>query len=315
MQYSLTWAAAHPEDAAEQFSRSYPDIAIETDDRKRFHVAADERGDDAVALVGTVWRGSGRGRTDVSGFLLVADVYAGSVTVDAGGERSEISGLALIPPRDLSASWTGGHSARVVRFERSAVDAYARDALGWSAGPVVFSGDGPIGPQHEQLWRSVERHAREDVAAHGELLHDDLIWDATARHLMATLLSVFPNSTLEWARGDERGRALPSTIRRAVGYMEDHLGEAVRMADIAAAARLSPRGLQAAFRRWLGHSPTQHLRLLRLEAARDDLLRSDPADGTTVTEVATRWGFGHRPRFAAAYRAQFGENPRDTLRR
>ncbi|MFC6258767.1 hypothetical protein ACFP5Z_17115 [Kocuria oceani] len=33
-----------------------------------------------------------------------------------------------------------------------------------------------------------------------------------------------------------------------------------------------------------------------------------------MAEVAGRWGFTHRGRFAAAYRERFGENPAATLR-
>jgi AraC-like DNA-binding protein len=315
MQYSLTWAAEGPEDAAERLSRMFHDVAIETDDRGRFGVSAVEGGDAAVALAATAWRGDGRGRAEVDGFLVVGDVHVGTVTISAAGRRVEATGPVLLPSGEVEVAWSEGHSARAVRFERAAVDGYARDVLGFLAGPVTFSATGPADDRRVQLWRSVERHAREDIAAHPELLHNDLIWDATARHLVATLLAVFPNSTLGWTRPDGDGGALPSTVRRAVAYMEDHLAEPVRIADIADAARLSPRGLQDAFRRQLGRTPMQQLRLLRLEAARDDLLRADPADGATVADIARRWGFEHAPRFAAAYREQFGENPRDTLRR
>ncbi|MGH1550737.1 helix-turn-helix domain-containing protein [Leifsonia poae] len=315
MQYSLTWAADRPEDAAERLSATLRKVAIETDDRGRFGVRADERGDEAVALVRTAWRGSGRARTEADDLLIVGDVYAGSLAVQAGGRRLDVSGLVLLPLGGLEASWDGAHGARVVRFARSAIDAYALDVIGPHAAPVSFSEARPVDQRHEQLWRTIERHARTDVAADPKLLHNDLIWDATARHLIAAMLTAFPNSTLGATGSDRSDRALPSTIRRAVAYMEEHLSEPVRIADIAAAARLSPRGLQDAFRRLLGRTPTHHFRLLRLEAARDELLRSDPAEGATVAGIARRWGFEHVPRFAASYREQFGENPRDTLRR
>ena len=97
--------------------------------------------------------------------------------------------------------------------------------------------------------------------------------------------------------------------------MEEHLTEPLSLPDVAAAARLSPRGLQDAFHRILDRTPTQQLRLLRLEAARADLIASDPADGATVADIATRWGFVHVARFSAAYRDRYGENPRETLQR
>jgi len=180
---------------------------------------------------------------------------------------------------------------------------------------VTFTAARPISPVHELLWRSAERHIREDVAAHDELLHNDLIWEAAARHLVGTLLTVFPNSTLGVEPAADGAHALPATIRRAIAFMEEHLSEPISTADIAEAARLSPRGLQDAFRRMLDRTPTEQLRLLRLEAARSDLLNADPADGATVAAIARRWGFAHGPRFSAAYRERYGETPRETLRR
>ncbi|MEX5302817.1 helix-turn-helix domain-containing protein [Kocuria sabuli] len=51
----------------------------------------------------------------------------------------------------------------------------------------------------------------------------------------------------------------------------------------------------------------------RLEAAHADLLAADPTTGSTVAEVAARWGFAHQGRFAAAYRPRYGQAPSTTL--
>ena len=50
-------------------------------------------------------------------------------------------------------------------------------------------------------------------------------------------------------------------------------------------------------------------------AAHAALRDADPGDGTTVTEVALRFGFAHTGRFAAAYRRRYGQTPSATLRR
>ncbi|MGO4535853.1 helix-turn-helix domain-containing protein [Leifsonia sp. 2MCAF36] len=315
MQYSLSWAASRPEEAIEALAPVYRNVDIRTDDEHRFGVSTLESGDPTVTLSSFDWTADGRGRSEANSFFTVGDVYAGSVTVTAGRETLDSSRLMLIPPRRLDASWTGSHSARTVRLERATIDAYARNHFGVSATGVRFTETRAISPVHEALWRAVERHAREEVAAHPDLLHNDLIWDETARHLVATLLTVFPNSTLEVAAPRDGAAALPASVRRAIAYMEEHVAEPVTIADIAAAARLSPRGIQDAFARIVGHSPMRHLRLLRLEAARNDLLLADPTNGHTVADIARRWGFPHVPRFAEAYRAQFGENPRVTLQR
>ncbi|GGI39088.1 hypothetical protein GCM10010988_22320 [Cnuibacter physcomitrellae] len=94
----------------------------------------------------------------------------------------------------------------------------------------------------------------------------------------------------------------------------EHAHEPLSVAQIAAAARLSVSGLQHAFRDQLGVSPTGYLRQVRLERARAALLAGDPTDDDRVAALARAAGFTHLPRFAAAYRARYGENPSDTLR-
>jgi transcriptional regulator GlxA family with amidase domain len=77
---------------------------------------------------------------------------------------------------------------------------------------------------------------------------------------------------------------------------------------------MSPRGLQAAFRREKDTTPTAYLREARLEAAHRELLAADPTTGATVEAIAAAWGFTHRGRFAAAYRTRYGQTPATTLR-
>jgi transcriptional regulator GlxA family with amidase domain len=61
-----------------------------------------------------------------------------------------------------------------------------------------------------------------------------------------------------------------------------------------------------------GTTPTRHLHGLALAEARAAL--QDPAT-RSVKQVALRCGFRELGRFAADYRAAFGENPSETLRR
>ena len=76
---------------------------------------------------------------------------------------------------------------------------------------------------------------------------------------------------------------------------------------------MSVRSLQEGFRRSLDTTPMAYLRELRLEKVHQELAAADPA-AVSVTEVATRWGFVHLGRFAAAYSRAFGERPSATLR-
>jgi AraC-like DNA-binding protein len=102
-------------------------------------------------------------------------------------------------------------------------------------------------------------------------------------------------------------------IKRAIDYMHANLDAPVTIADISSTVGVAGRTLFKHFRDTRGVSPMQYLRSLRFERAQQELLKAEA--GTSVTEIAARWGFGHLGRFAVEYRKRFGESPSETLRR
>jgi transcriptional regulator GlxA family with amidase domain len=103
-------------------------------------------------------------------------------------------------------------------------------------------------------------------------------------------------------------------IRRAVELIEERPAEPWTTVRLAAEVHLSVRALQEGFRRDLATTPMVHLRQVRLRRAREALLAAE-TDSTTVRAVALGLGILHMSRFAAAYRAAFGESPSETLGR
>jgi AraC-like DNA-binding protein len=117
------------------------------------------------------------------------------------------------------------------------------------------------------------------------------------------------------ASGPEHGGArLSRTVHEALRFVHAHAREAISVPDIAAAAHLSTRGLQSAFRRELQTSPAAYLRGVRLEGVRRDLLSMTPADRRTIADIAKHWHFSNAGRMAAEYRAAFGTAPSAALR-
>jgi AraC-like DNA-binding protein/tetratricopeptide (TPR) repeat protein len=108
-------------------------------------------------------------------------------------------------------------------------------------------------------------------------------------------------------------RPLPRDLRKALDLLEAESGRPWNVDDLAAACGVARRTLQKHFRHFLGRTPIELLRELRLDRARQELLRAPPE--ATVTEVATRSGFTHLGRFATRYRERHGESPSATLGR
>jgi AraC family ethanolamine operon transcriptional activator len=107
------------------------------------------------------------------------------------------------------------------------------------------------------------------------------------------------------------------TGARLVSETEDYVdaagGRPVHISEICSTLKVSRRSLHRAFADTLGLGPVAYLRRRRLSAIRSVLSRSDPAT-ISIGDVAFEHGFPEAGRFAAYYRAHFGETPSDTFR-
>ena len=110
------------------------------------------------------------------------------------------------------------------------------------------------------------------------------------------------------------GKAMPGYLHDAVDFIMTNLTESLSVDDIAAAAGVSKRTLQAAFQVNFGLGVMTFVIQRRLKQANQQLLDAD-VDSTTVTDVAMNSGFLHLGRFSSTYRKSFGEYPSETLQR
>ncbi|WWQ68877.1 helix-turn-helix transcriptional regulator [Streptomyces sp. Q6] len=192
----------------------------------------------------------------------------------------------------------------------SQVAATAPDAKG---GPVRLIGHRPTSDAAALHLRHTINHVRDHVLAVPELAAQPLVTSTAAQHLAASVLTAFPNTALHAPTATDRNDSHTGTLRRALAHIDDHAREPLTVADIAAAAHVTVRALQYAFRRHLDTTPLAHLRRVRLSHAHHDLLAADPSTGATVTGVAAMWGFHHSGRFATLYREAYGRPPLHTL--
>ena len=91
-------------------------------------------------------------------------------------------------------------------------------------------------------------------------------------------------------------------------------GRPLHLPEVCAAIGVSERTLRLHCLEHLGLSPHRYLLLRRMNQARRALAEANPT-GTTVTAVATEFGFWELGRFSVAYRNLFGEPPSVTLHR
>lgn len=123
---------------------------------------------------------------------------------------------------------------------------------------------------------------------------------------------------MKTTRGTTRRQATRTSSQRAVveraeAYQRARLSAPIPISQLCHFVGLSERGLRNAFYGVRGMSPKRCMLAERLDAARRAL--TDGCDEpVTVTGIATRFGFYELGRFAATYKATFGETPSSTLR-
>ena len=120
---------------------------------------------------------------------------------------------------------------------------------------------------------------------------------------------------------DDSSRSSPSQaarlasariVRSCEDYARKWRYQNVTLADLCAVSGVSERRVRSAFYECYQMSPTAYLRVIALNAVRRELVDGPPLRDA-VSRAATDWGFWHLSRFAAQYRALFGESPRHTL--
>jgi AraC-like DNA-binding protein len=248
--------------------------------------------------------------------VLIATTLAGRATVSAGDVRLEPEvGLPHLLP--VGRPWVvtaEPFTSAVVRIPTTTLDAAAA-GMGWEGDDVRFTGCLPRAGLGPYLAGTIA-HVRDDVLDAVDA-PGPLILGEAARALAAAVLIAIPNTaTTDLAEATRLppGSAEPATVRRAMEFIESHAHEDIRIDQIAEAARIGARGLQAAFRRHRDETPLEHLRQVRMAGAHRDLRAGDATRGDTVAAIAAHWGFTHPGRFSVEYRRIHGASPSHTLR-
>ena len=95
-------------------------------------------------------------------------------------------------------------------------------------------------------------------------------------------------------------------VVRALRYIRTHAHHGIVVEDILREVPISRRSLEIQFRSYLGRSPAEEIRRVRLERGASLLGRRE----LSITEIALACGFSNATRFGVAFRKSFGTTPR-----
>jgi AraC-like DNA-binding protein len=129
--------------------------------------------------------------------------------------------------------------------------------------------------------------------------------------LVSILLASMPHNKTRVVEAATRPKG-PFFVRRVEQFIKEHACDAITLADLSGVAGVSTRALQMGFRQFRNTTPMAHLRAIRMELARAELVQVG-RNGGSVAAVAMHLGFGNLGRFARDYQARFGELPSETL--
>lgn len=296
-------SAVDPSTAADLVAR-LPDVrAARVDDvQGGVGFEARRRGTNLLSLVSMACTGTVSADVHAESAMTVFWMKSGAGEVD--GSSAQTGRPVLFRNDPQSVRWED-FQLDLIRIDRAVVEQVAAERGAWHPGPLEFRPHHiPEGPALAAWWLTVRAVASEVLRGPAEVPSDRE--RELARFAASGLLTAIPH----WPVGQHEPRtAAAARFARAEGFLLDHATEPITVEDVAEAAGLSVRGLQEAFRRHHGLTPTTYLRRIRLLLAREQL---ESGDGRSIGEIARAVGFAHLGRFAGSYRDEFGVLPRET---
>ncbi|MEO9329168.1 AraC family transcriptional regulator [Gordonia aurantiaca] len=253
----------------------------------------------------------------VEDFYLVQIPTSGKANIRVGDSAvvsDRRTGTVSSPTKPLDMIWSDGCEKLVVYIRRDAVQEAAGVEVGEEndRGPVIFEPRFDVTAPAVQTWVRLVKFAVDALSSPAAgMLSSPLVTSNFEQTLISGLLSVQPNTA---HKVTPSSAPVSRTVRAAIELIEDRPDHPWKVSELAREVGVSTRSLQELFARELNTTPLQRLRRTRLDRARQDLLASSPAE-TSVTAIATRWGFFHVGRFAEAYRTIYSELPSETLGR
>ncbi|WIE85108.1 AraC family transcriptional regulator [Curtobacterium sp. MCPF17_021] len=289
--------------AANAIARTHSTQSVDVDpDGAAFLFEERVRGTRLLSLETTSCTGAVSGTIEPDSVMVLAWLKSGRGTID--GKQVPIGRPVLYRNAPQPVRFES-FQKDVIRIDRATVEQVAAQRGEWTPGPLEFHPHHvPEGPTLAAWWLMVRTVAADVLAGPDEVSEERE--RQLARFAAGGLLTAIPH----WPVGQHAPPATAGTrFARAEAFLLEHAREPITVADIAEAAGLSVRGVQAAFNRHHGITPLAYLRHIRLLLAREQL-ESD--NDLSVAEVARWAGFAHLGRFAGAYRDEFGELPRQT---
>lgn len=254
----------------------------------------------------------------VSDPLDTFEVYipaAGELTTNRDSTKKSVRrGEAIIyfPGECANNHWSAYSRSLILRVDKSSLEPLIHDSLrlymqnrkrgAWSISLNHGLGRALLG----LLTQICTEYCEQDDDVSTSRLHMENLLHHTLAYIIEELLA--ENSDRPYTNESE-----PKYLRQVIDYIFANLEKNIALSTLTEVSGMSTRTLQNAFSKHYGKGPVTFVKHAKLHRVREALQRSTPAD-TTVTRIATKWGFYHASNFSRNYSDLFGELPIQTLR-
>lgn len=208
---------------------------------------------------------------------------------------------------------SGSEQALLISFDRHVVESQVRNLTGVEVKqPIRIAPDLNIKSGLGAQWLEIAGALKFALNSPQAFSWNPLVSAPLSEALIIGLLLSTDHAYREALESPQQAM-WPPAIKRAMSIMDERPQDPLTVTMIASEVGYSPRSLQLWFRNYLGVTPYEYLQRVRLDRVHADLVVGNP-DTTSVSEIASRWGFTHLSRFAAVYRKHYHQAPSATLR-
>ncbi len=225
-------------------------------------------------------------------------------------EHAISKGDAFVIQGELAHGYRNSNNLSLINlmFDQKRLNLPAADLRSMPGYHALFT----LEPQYRRRHRFASRlQLDEGQLAQAAALAGQLENEAKARHAgyVFTSTALFMQLIAFLARCYD-GEKTPESrtllrIGAAIGYLEEHFHEPVQLTQLTQIAGMSESSLLRAFKQATDRTPIGYLLHLRIQRARELLLRTD----LNITEIAFETGFNDSNYFSRQFRALMNQSP------
>jgi AraC-like DNA-binding protein len=248
--------------------------------------------------------------------ILIQVLMRGSAQFQQGSATAKAAPSQMVLLETVERShkrWCGPTQLLFIRLSRSRLEQIVTSETGISIGdPLSFGVLRVIDlEQVSTLWNFIVTVCRDLSEAHP--CFDGHVGRLAERTLSLLLLNAVPNN-YQWAfAAGSHGSAAPYYVRRVENYIREHARSQIGADDLVSVGGVSARSIYQGFRRFRSTTPMGYLKAVRLDLARDALVKGRRKGSNSVTEAALSAGYTNLSQFSRDYKDRFREAPSQTL--